>query len=65
MVRKQEMQELHTPRRKVERLPIVKPRVLSLVGSVAKSATRVSTSIMVGNNITRQSAMVSDIFAVC
>ncbi|KAL9332109.1 hypothetical protein ACSQ67_001719 [Phaseolus vulgaris] len=63
--KKTEMRELHTPRRKVERLPIVKPRVLSPVGSVAKSATRVSTSIMVGNNITRQSAMVGDIFAVC
>jgi len=68
MVRKQEMQELqelHTPRRKVERLPTVKARVPSPVDSVAKVAASLSTPIMVGNNITRQNTMASDTFAVC
>jgi len=49
----------------VERLPIVKSRVPSLVDSVAKAAVRLSTLIMVCNNITRQSTVASDIFAVC
>jgi len=38
MVRKPEMQELHTPRRKVERLQTVMPRVPSPVDSFAKAA---------------------------
>ncbi|WP_213082805.1 hypothetical protein, partial [Escherichia coli] len=48
------------------RLPTVKPkpRLLSLVDSLAKPAASLSPLKVVCNNITRQSMVVSDIFAV-